>query len=105
MAIISNGTTIASGGSVQGSGANLTNLPSSAPTTAQVLSATAGLTAGAVGTYASIWQNGVTKSPGDTISSSDLQFGPVTGTTASGTWRFVSSINDGNRTGVCVRIS
>lgn len=37
---------------VTGDGSGLTNLPSSAPTTAQVLSATAGASAGAVGTYA-----------------------------------------------------
>ena len=47
-------------GAFSGDGSGLTNLPSSAPSTAQVLSATAGASAGAVGTYAlaEIKQNG-----------------------------------------------
>lgn len=105
MAIISNGTTVASGGSVQGSGANLTNLPSSAPTTSQVLSATASASVGAVGTYAQLWINGSTRNPGDTLSSNDLQFGPITGNTASGTWRIMGKSNDDDRVSVWLRIS
>jgi hypothetical protein len=41
-----------------GNGSGLTNLPSSAPTTAQVLTATAGATQDAVGSYAWLATNG-----------------------------------------------
>lgn len=59
-----------------------------APTTSQVLSATASASVGAVGTYATLWMN-LTRSPGDTVaaSSSDVQYGTLTGSTPSGTWR------------------
>jgi hypothetical protein len=72
--------------------------PSSTPTTAQVLSATAGATAGAVGTYAFFRCNETTtRSFGDTTSASFLTPGAIyniSGTlypnhsgSASGTWR------------------
>ena len=92
MAIISNGTTIASGGSVQGSGANLTNLPSSAPTTSQVLSATKSASASDVGSYATIYLT-QSKTPGSTIASGgDCHWGPDEDNFSSsnrpgGTWR------------------
>lgn len=72
---------------------------SSTPTTAQVLSATAGLTAGAVGTYAFLrCLETVDRSFGDTTSAtflapgglyfySDLTYAIGGGGTVSGTWR------------------
>ena len=71
-----------------------------APTTAQVLSATAGLTYGDVGTYAFMTTLGVgTLNPGDTVAGSSLRYcnavvaanvnnsDAYTTTTGSGTWR------------------
>lgn len=62
-----------------------------APTTAQVLTATAGASVGAVGTYAFL---GVTNysyyTPGQTVAGSTLLYTNAAGiyyTTASGTWR------------------
>ena len=49
MAFISNGTTVASGGTVQGSASNLSGIP--APTNAQILAGTASTGAGVVGSY------------------------------------------------------
>lgn len=83
MAFISNGTTVASGGSLQ-------NVP--APSSANVGTATAGLSAGAVGTYvAGRYNSGTTYSGGSTISGSSLKyanFGPSGDSgSLSGTWR------------------
>ena len=81
MALISNGTTVASGGSV--------SVSSSA-----VGSATAGLSAGAVGSYASL-QTFVNRTDtfGYTESGSNLSpssfMGSTTGSTVSGTWRLM----------------
>jgi hypothetical protein len=71
-----------------------------APTTAQVLTATAGATAGAVGTYAWLYTTDrVTLSPGDTKAGSTLYFANsgidstqnsdtyLTSPSTSGTWR------------------
>jgi hypothetical protein len=57
-----------------GDGSGLTGLPSSAPTTAQVLDATAGASAGAVGTYATLGlaTRNVTVLYGATRAGSDL---------------------------------
>lgn len=105
MALISNGTTIASGGNVQAptltgnlpalNGSSLTNLPSSAPTSSQVGSANAGLSAGAVGTYAFLGADntnnmGGTAYAGDTRSGSLFRYISAYGNfsgTPSGTWR------------------
>jgi len=114
MAIISNGTTIASGGSVQGSGANLTNLPSSAPTTAQVASATAGITSGVVGSYALMRHPTTDGSYGNnsTIAGSSIQYsagGGYSSGNASGTWRIhgrkQGTTPNGNQATVMMRIS
>ena len=86
------------------------------PSTAAVLTATAGASLGAVGTYA-FMQNvsGVTKTAGGTIAGSGLRFADVnwsaTGTpSASGTWMVVGrySAASAGSTGalsVCLRIS
>ena len=62
-----------------------------APTTAQVLSATAGASVGAVGTYAFLTSSsGFSVSPGGTLSGSSLSYsnaGAFLGTSPSGTWR------------------
>ena len=95
-------------GAVNGSA--LTSLPSSAPSTSQVASATAGISVGAVGSYAQIKIN-ATKSPGNTFSggNSDYQYGVWTGSTLpSGTWRVMGktySGNDSGRVTVGLRIS
>jgi hypothetical protein len=73
-----------------------------APTTAQVLDATAGATAGAVGTYAFMTAGAGTRSPGATLAGGSLQFCGIeigqtgftsgrawTGGAASGTWRLM----------------
>ena len=103
MAIISNGTTVASGGNLQAprltgnmpaiNGSSLTNLPASAPSTSQVLSATASASVGAVGTYA--WlrhnNNSSTYTQGQTLAGSNLEYstggGNYGGNNPSGTWR------------------
>lgn len=86
-------------------------IASSAPTTAQVLTATAGATAGAVGTYAFAGENAnMTTAPGATRAGSNLRYagvvtpnlwsnangvnaiGPIGSTIAlSGTWRAMGS--------------
>jgi hypothetical protein len=112
MAIISNGTTVASGGSVRGSASNLTSLP--APTTSQVLSATASASVGAVGTYGLLRHNNnsVNYDPGGTISGSSLEWttggGNAGGDYASGTWRCMGKKRTGgtsNFVTVWLRIS
>jgi hypothetical protein len=90
-----------------------------APTTAQVLSATAGLTAGAVGSYAFLLYttNPGTQNAGFTAAGSNLRFGSVystcgtfglyVGGTPSGTWRLLGAMNNGwsDQFSVWVRIS
>ena len=57
---------------------------STSPTTAQVLTATAGASVGAVGTYAFLGLNSnTTLNPGDTIAGSGLRYGSVN---AGGSW-------------------
>ena len=92
-----------------GDGSNLTGI-STTPTTAQVLTATAGATAGAVGTYAYLVTASNTVDPvaGSTYAGSTLRFAaasprtltnsynnnyhwPAAGATASGTWRAVGT--------------
>jgi hypothetical protein len=80
---------------------------STTPTTDQVLTATAGLTAGAVGSY--VFANRVTNSAlayNATVAGSDLrpsgaiQFSDInaqsSGTALAGTWRLLGNINDGS---------
>jgi len=71
-------------------------VPSSAPTTAQVLSATAGASAGAVGTYAALRDtNTAVKAAGATRPGSGLRFTNFNGNdanaSASGTWRLMGA--------------
>ena len=73
------------------SGASLTNLPSSAPSTAQVGTATAGIALNAVGSYAMMFRAGQ-QNYGSTTAGSNLRWsngdGNVTGSAyGSGTWR------------------
>jgi hypothetical protein len=86
MAIISNGVTVISNGA------------GSAPTTAQVASATASISVGAVGSYAlCFWSNGNSTSFGTTVSGvgyCDCS-GGQSGST-SGTWRQMGARNAGN---------
>lgn len=92
----SSGITMASGKGLSGDGSSLTNLP--APTTAQVLSANAGLTYGDVGTYALLANESGTSqlTPGSTLAGSSLSAANTyaSGTSSgrsnyvpSGTWR------------------
>jgi hypothetical protein len=86
-----------------------------APTTAQVLSATAGANANAVGTYGMMLRNeGGTKNPDTTTAGSVLRFTTIQGNTdginRSGTWRCMGyslSIDDGagNNITLWLRIS
>ena len=83
MALISNGTTIASGGSLS---------VSTTPTTAQVASATAGITSGVVGSYAMMKHanTNVGYDNNTTIAGSSIQYSTAGGNgagNASGTWR------------------
>ena len=94
--IDSSGITMASGKGLAGDASSLTNLP--APTTAQVLTANAGLTYGDVGTYALLANESGTSqlTPGSTLAGSSLSAantyagGPNSGRSnyvPSGTWR------------------
>jgi hypothetical protein len=94
-------------------GSALTNLPSSAPTTAQVGTATAGLAAGAVGSYAWLTRStssATTFSFGTTYAGSDLlpygynsaatTYGQTVttggaGAAQSGTWRAMGTVSNG----------
>lgn len=84
---------------------------STTPTTAQVLTATAGASVGAVGTYALMFNGPANRSPGDTLAGSSLTYAGCDGnnsTSASGTWRLMGRNNDvSNRqsTSVWLRIS
>ncbi len=85
------------------------------PTTAQVLSATAGASVGAVGTYAFMMATAaIDASPGATRAGSGLYFAAVTditpsGGTGSGTWRLMgwsrSGVGSTGYTSVWLRIS
>jgi len=92
----SSGITMASGKGLAGDASSLTNLP--APTTAQVLTANAGLTYGDVGTYALLANESGTSqlAPGSTLAGSSLSAANTyaSGTSSgrsnyvpSGTWR------------------
>lgn len=80
-----------------GTGAVTINAASSAPTTAQVLSATAGASVGAVGTYAFCKDStNATLGAGNTRSGSVLQYSnanAVASGTPSGTWRLMGYLN------------
>lgn len=109
MAIISNGTTVASGGTVRGSASNLSNIP--APSNSQILSGVASASAGATGSYAFLnWDNGSNTNQGST-SSSSLYYANGAGGLGqqpSGTWRQMGyRANDTNekRSTVWLRIS
>jgi hypothetical protein len=63
-----------------------------APTTANVLAATAGASVGAVGTYAMLWTHSSnTVEPGQTVAGSGMVYSPASGLARSGvpsgTWR------------------
>ena len=113
MALISNGTTIASGGSLS---------VSTTPTTSQVGSAMAGISWNAVGSYAvgiheaSSLGNWIYIDAGDTIAGSKIQRSNTSGgqtddTTLSGTWRAMGNgaqqqnTDSSNRVTVWLRIS
>ena len=104
MALISNGTTIASGGSLS---------VSTTPTTAQVLSATASASAGAVGSYAMIANEYWSTSNEGTTFNANLRFSNANAghnnRAPSGTWRLMGT-TQGTSTGrshtsVMLRIS
>jgi len=79
--------------------------------TAAVLSATAGATAGGVGTYALMaWVGlGATQNEGATVAGSSLNFtsvgGGTGGTAGAGTWRLMGRVTTGNPASVFLRIS
>tara|TARA_R110001583_G_scaffold175737_1_gene330396 strand:- start:593 stop:955 length:363 start_codon:yes stop_codon:yes gene_type:complete len=120
MALIVGGTTVTGTQTLQAStltgtasainGSNITSLP--APSTANVLSATAGLSLGAVGTYSLLRINGCSTTinegevVGVTLYWSGLG-GQVNQGTASGTWRSLGYMTGCATTSgtVCVRIS
>lgn len=86
---------------------------STTPTTAQVLSATAGASVGAVGTYALCFDSAtVARNPGDTLAGSTLRYtsadGAPTTTAPAGTWRIMGAttvVNNRSSTSVWLRIS
>lgn len=98
MAIISNGVTVISNGA------------GSAPTTAQVLSATASASAGAVGSYIMGWE-GVANFSSPGYTSPYVEYSDSTGSqggSAPGTWRQMGvrpAGNTGQRCTVWLRIS
>ena len=91
----------------------LTSAP--APTTSQVLSATAGASTGAIGTYAFLYNNTGTNytSAGGTLAGSSLRYGGsydwYNSDTPSGTWRLLGNARQNNGSGgsssVWLRIS
>jgi len=106
--VTSSGITMASGKGLAGDGASLTNLP--APTTAQVLTANAGLTYGDVGTYALLANESGTSqlAPNSTLAGSSLSAANTyaSGTNSgrsnyvpSGTWRLCGQTGYYNDTG------
>ena len=110
MAIISNGTTVASGGTVRGSASNLTSIP--APTNSQILSGVASASAGAVGSYAFVYRDFWQDANEGTTLSSDLHFSNAdsrdTRNITSGTWRVMGAFESGSAgrmTSVMLRIS
>jgi hypothetical protein len=89
-----------------GNGSGLTNLPSSAPTTAQVLSATAGASVGEVGSYAQLGTpaGALNITEGSTRAGSNLRFANMDASvsardpaqlrlrnTPAGTWRLMGN--------------
>jgi hypothetical protein len=99
-------------------------VPASAPSTTDVLNATAGATAGAVGTYALLWDSVArTNNQGQTQAGSDLRYAASStiasdanyrNSSPSGTWQimgvtgYVGGVADttlGRRTSVWLRIS
>ena len=94
-------------------GSNLTSLPSSAPTTSQVLTATASASVGAVGSYGLLKKNGSNPTVGSTASS-NLYWANCNGeadssnSSPSGTWRVMGHSFTGsgpNATSTWLRIS
>lgn len=87
-----------SGTSITFNDATVQSTAATAPTTAQVLSATAAASVGAVGTYAfcrtaDVAGNPGNANPGTTVSGSSLRYsnvGNVNGPTPAGTWRCMS---------------
>jgi len=84
----------------------------SAPTTAEVLAATAGVSVGEVGSYALLRSTTFTRLPGETAAGSGLRYASADGdvtTTLTGTWRAMGYALGGGttaqRTTVFVRIS
>jgi hypothetical protein len=89
---------------------------STTPTTAQVLSATAGLTAGDVGSYGFFQPNSASGfiGPGTTVAGSNIKWaGGDLGSSPAGTWRWLGTASSfdpcsgywGRRSTVAVRIS
>lgn len=80
-------------------------------TTANVLSATAGATAGGVGTYAfMLWNSlGANQNEGATVAGSSLTFtmmnGAAGGNAATGTWRLMGRVTVANAASLFLRIS
>ena len=97
---------------IYGNGANLTSLPSSAPTSAQVGTATINLGAGAVGTYGFVTQTNKTgQSDAGATASGNLRYGCANGqsnNSLGGTWRSMGYHYQGGtpeKTTLFIRIS
>ena len=114
MAIISNGTTVASGGTVQGSASNLSGIP--APSNSAILTGVASVSAGNVGSYSTFTGGSFGKNLNDTFATNNamffvgLNYQPSSGTVQpSGTYRAmgVTQSNNGvnKASGLFLRIS
>ena len=84
--------------------------PSSIPTTEQVAAATAGISFGAVGSYALLRSTAyTTATTGDSIAASILDYAHTSGSIAtpapSGTWRVMGMLGASGRTTLMLRIS
>jgi len=94
-------------------GSNITNLPASAPSTSDVASATAGISADAVGAYTFAQSTATTqRNPGNTLAGSSLRYSNGNGNeggTLSGTWRCmaysIANANAASRSTQWLRIS
>ena len=104
MAFISNGTTVATGGSLQ-------NVP--APSSSDVATAITGISTGAVGSHGFFKRTSVTQTnPGDQVSGNDLKYSNGNGnagTNPGGTWKCmafsIANSNSASRTTLYVRLS
>lgn len=114
--IVANGVIESTSGGVRFPDGSTQTTAAGAVTTDAVLNATAGASAGAIGSYAFMYSGGGPNlGPGGTVAGSSLRYSAINAfpfanlsSTASGTWRVMGALGLGGSTGdqtVCLRIS